>query len=202
MSLPGADQVHRFWFGPVSSWTACVDTNYTRWFEHGKDLDAPVREAFEPLLAAASTGMLDHWLGSPRGALSLVITLDQFPRHIHRGSARAFSLDAQARVACEAGIRRGYDLSLSPVERSFFYLPLEHAEDRAAQERCVSLMSAIDTDEPGLAGFLAEVVRYAELHRDIVARFGRFPHRNALLGRTSTEHEQAYLNEGGARFGQ
>ena len=202
MSLPGPDQVHRFWFGPVTSWNACVEHNYARWFEHGKDLDGPVRDAFEPLVRAAENGDLDHWLDTPRGALGLVLTLDQFPRHIHRGNARAFSLDARARDACEAGIRRGHDLSLSPVERSFFYLPLEHAEDRAIQERCVLLMSGINSDEPGLAGFLAEVVRYAELHRDIVARFGRFPHRNALLGRTSTRQERAYLDQGGARFGQ
>jgi uncharacterized protein (DUF924 family) len=202
LSLPDPDEVHRFWFGTATDWARCVERNYPRWFQRGHELDVPVRERFAYLLDAARQGALEHWLQSPRGALSLVITLDQFPRHIHRGTPDAFAFDGRARAACEAGIQRGHDGMLSVVERSFFYLPLEHAEDAQAQQRCVTLMASLRADDPGLSSFLAEVLRYARLHQEIITRFGRFPHRNAALGRISTPEECAYLEEGGTRFGQ
>lgn len=203
MSLPGPDDVHRFWFGEVTDWAATAKANNERWFLKGHELDAPVRERFGALVEAAGRGECEHWLDTPRGALTLVITLDQFPRHIHRGSGAAFAYDDRARAACDAGIARGHDRTLSPVERSFYYLPFEHAEDLDAQERCVALMEAAREDAgPDLTAFLEESVRYAEMHRDIVARFGRFPHRNELLGREATEEEANWLAEGGQRFGQ
>ena len=202
MSLPGPEQVHRFWFGTAHDWARCVQRNHPRWFQRGQELDEPVRDGFAPLLDAARDGALDHWPENPRGTLSLVITLDQFPRHIHRGKAYAFAFDVHARAVCEAGIQREHDQALSVVERSFFYLPLEHAEDAQAQQRCVALMASLRTEDPVLRPFLAEVLRHARLHQDIINRFGRFPHRNAVLGRTSTAEERAYLEEGGARFGQ
>lgn len=201
--LPGPDAVHRFWFGDVDDWAECARRNNARWFHEGRALDAPVRERFLELVTAAGDGVLDGWLETPRGAMALILALDQFPRHIHRGSAAAFALDGAARRACEAGIGRGHDAALSPVECSFFYLPLEHAEDIAAQERCVSLMeAAARRAEPELGPYMAEAVRYARAHRDIVARFGRFPHRNAVLGRVASAAETDFLQRGGARFGQ
>jgi uncharacterized protein (DUF924 family) len=135
--------------------------------------------------------------------MALVITLDQFPRHIHRGSGAAFDLDGKAQAVCNAGIERGHDRALSALERTFFYLPLEHAEDLESQERCVALMEAAGVGcDPALARILEESAHYARLHRDIIARFGRFPHRNEVLGRTPTDEETAWLAEGGARFGQ
>jgi len=201
--LPGAGEVHAFWFGDVTDWAACARRNNARWFQRGRALDAPVRLGYAALADAAGDGGCEHWLATPRGALALVITLDQLPRHLHRGHARAFARDGQARAACEAGIARGHDRALSPLERSFFYLPLEHAEDAAAQARCVRLMErAAEGCDPALEAFMAEAVHHARLHRDIVERFGRFPHRNAALGRESSAQERAWLASGASRFGQ
>ena len=207
MTGPGAlatpDDVHRFWFGEVTDWAACARANNARWFRHGRDLDGEVRERFAGLHAAAAAGALDDWAAMPRGALALVLTLDQFPRHLHRGTPQAFASDARALAVCRAGIEAGLDDALSPVEQSFFYLPLEHAEDLAAQAQCVALMRRRAAQCPAeLRFFMDEVVKFAELHREIVQKFGRFPHRNAVLGRADTPGERAWLDGGGARFGQ
>lgn len=203
-TLPDADDVHRFWFGEVTTWGECVQRNYQRWFKRGRELDAAVRERFAGLVAAAGRGDRDRWRASPRGALALVLTLDQFPRHLHRGSAHAFALDGRTRAICEVGLDAGLHRHLAAVEQVFFVLPLEHAEDPAAQARCVDFYRALEADngDPALAAFLAECTRYGEMHRDVIARFGRFPHRNDALGRSSTPEERAYLEEGGDRFGQ
>jgi len=203
MNLPTAEDVHRFWFGEVTDWAACARENNERWFRRGRDLDAPVRERFPALLEAAAAGSLAAWRETPRGALALVLTLDQFPRHIHRGTPRAFATDEQALGVCRGAIAAELDESLSPVEQSFLYLPLEHAEDPAAQAQCVALMRGrAEQCPPELRFFMDEAVRFAEVHREIVDRFGRFPHRNEVLGRAHTPAERAWLDAGGARFGQ
>jgi uncharacterized protein (DUF924 family) len=203
MSLPGRDEVHRYWFGDVTDWAECVARNYTRWFERGRELDDEVRTRFGELVAAATRGELSAWSEDARGALALVLCLDQFPRHIFRGEARAFASDAQALAVCTAGIERGMDRRLCAVEQSFFYLPLQHAEDPEAQERSVALMRLrAEQCEPPVQPFMRKAAGYAEAHRDIVARFGRFPHRNEALGRSSTALEIAFLEGGAARFGQ
>jgi uncharacterized protein (DUF924 family) len=202
-ALPSADAVHRFWFGDTADWADCVRANHTRWFERGRDLDEAVRRRFGALLDAAANGARDHWQHTPRGALALVLVLDQFPRHIHRGTPRAFATDDRARATCLAGIEGGVDAALSAVEQSFFYLPLEHAEDLAAQHRCVSLMQRRAREcSPELRTFMKNAVQFAEVHCQIVQRFGRFPHRNAVLGRRDTPEEAEWLSAGGARFGQ
>lgn len=203
MSLPTADAVHAFWFGDLADEVLGAQRNYPRWFKHGRELDAPVRERFAALLEAAARGELEHWQATPRGALALVLVLDQFPRHIHRGGALAFATDAQAQAVCRAGIAAGLDTRLLHLERAFFYLPLEHAEDAAAQDHSVALAQQLAaTCSPGLQPFMDEGVRYARMHRDTIARFGRFPHRNAALGRATTPEEAQYLAQGAERYGQ
>jgi uncharacterized protein (DUF924 family) len=195
--------VHEFWFGDTSDWFECAQRNNERWFKRGHELDAAVREQFGALPAAAERGEIDHWMATAHGAVALVLSLDQFPRHIYRGSAKAFDLDHKALQMCQLGVERGLHEQLSPVERGFFYLPMEHAEDLQVQEQGVALMHAnTRSAAPELREYLANAATYGEIHRDIIARFGRFPHRNEVLGRASSAQEIAYLNAGGHRFGQ
>jgi uncharacterized protein (DUF924 family) len=136
---------------------------------------------------AASVGQLDHWGATAEGALALVIVLDQFPRNMFRGSARIFAADARARAAANVALKRGYDQDLPEADRGFLFLPFMHSEDLADQIRCVALYRAASHEN----------LKYAEEHRDIIRRFGRFPHRNAVLGRETTPEEQAFLESGG-----
>ena len=195
------DRVLEFWF-PADSARA----NKLWW---GKDpaLDAEITEEFGPTLAAAKAHELDAWADTARGRLALIVVLDQLSRNILRGDPETYAADAQARALTHAGLERGHDAEVRPIERLFFYLPLEHSEALADQERCVGLMEALAAEvaaEPGVdearrkqfAGF----VDYAIRHRDIVARFGRFPHRNALLGRPSTPEELEFLTQPGSSF--
>jgi uncharacterized protein (DUF924 family) len=168
----------------VSFWR---DAGPARWFRKDEDFDADFRRRFLETHEAARDGHLDAWLASAEGALALVILLDQFPRNAFRGTARAYATDAKARDVADAGIRAGFDLACDPALRSFFYMPFMHSEQLADLDRCVQLM------EP-LGG---ESLRFAIHHREIVQRFGRFPHRNAILGRDSTAEEERYIAEGG-----
>jgi uncharacterized protein (DUF924 family) len=158
-----------------------------QWFmAEGAKLDDLVRARFGALVEAARRGALDHWAATPRGRLALIIVLDQFPRHVHRGTPAAYASDAKAQaLACE-GIEAGVDEELTLSERHFFYLPLMHAEDVALQERSIERYTALRDAAEQVLGFARE-------HRDVVARFGRFPYRNAVLGRESTPEETAYL---------
>jgi uncharacterized protein (DUF924 family) len=157
-----------------------------RWFEADEALDATIRDRFLGAYEAAARGDLAEWELSPEGALALLLLLDQFPRHLFRGERRAFATDDAALLAAERAIERGFDRKVPQELRRFFYLPFMHAEDLAAQERCVALHEAAGEEE-GL--------RWARHHRDIIARFGRFPHRNRVLGRETAAAEDAYLAE-------
>jgi uncharacterized protein (DUF924 family) len=159
-----------------------------RWYERDEAFDAAIRERFAAVYQDAASGLLSGWEDSPEGALALVIVLDQFPRNMFRGSARSFAADPLARAVAERAIARGFDRQVEMPARAFFYLPFEHSEALADQERAVALMRA--TGDAGL-------LKWAELHADIIRRFGRFPHRNALFGRTTTPEEQAFLEAGG-----
>lgn len=165
-----------------------------RWFGGDPAFDAAVRAALLPAYEDAAAGRLDHWAGTAEGAAALLILLDQVPRNVFRGTPRAFATDAQALAVAERAIARDFDVApgvnAAPSLRGFFYLPLMHAEDPARQARCVALYRAAGDDD-GLA--------YARLHQDVIARFGRFPHRNPVLGRPMTADEQAYLDAGGFR---
>jgi uncharacterized protein (DUF924 family) len=158
-----------------------------RWFRADPSFDAELRERFLPLHEAAVAGELADWASHAEGALALVLLLDQFPRNAFRGTARMYAGDALARAAADAAIGAGFDRAVDPALRGFFYLPFMHSEQLADLDRCVQLNEAVG----------GESLRFARHHRDIVARFGRFPHRNALLGRASTEAEKRFLAEGG-----
>jgi uncharacterized protein (DUF924 family) len=159
-----------------------------RWFNKNAAFDKEIRERFFDTYEAAATGRLSDWEQSAQGALALLILLDQFPRNMFRGDARAFATDPLARAITAGAIIRGFDSQVPKELRSFFYLPFEHSEDLADQERCIALNKATG-DADGL--------KWAEIHADIIRRFGRFPHRNAALGRTTTPKEQAFLDGGG-----
>lgn len=176
------DDVLKFWF---------TDSSPKQWFTRNDAFDAAIRDTLGPLHARAVAGELDDWAATPRGALALMILLDQAPRNLHRGSARAFASDPAALRHARAAIAAGFDAGLSDDERLFFYLPFEHSEDLADQERCIELCRTLAT---------AQYVEYAERHRNVIARFGRFPHRNAVLGRASTPEELEFLKQPGSSF--
>lgn len=158
-----------------------------KWYTKDDAFDAEVRRRFLPSWEAARAGGLASWEVTDDGTLALVIVLDQFPRNMFRNSARAFATDPLARAVTAGALVKGFD-SAFPDLRSFFYLPFEHSEDMADQERAVALYKAAGD---------ADNLKWAEIHADIIRRFGRFPHRNAVLGRTTTPEEQAFLDSGG-----
>jgi uncharacterized protein (DUF924 family) len=159
-----------------------------KWFEKEAAFDAEIASRFLGFWRAAADGRLARWEETPEGALALVIVLDQFPRNMFRGEARTYEADAVARAVADRALRCGFDQQVPHLERQFFYLPFMHSEDRADQERCVELARRYGNDE---------FMRYAEHHAGIVRRFGRFPHRNAALGRASSPEEQAFMEAGG-----
>jgi uncharacterized protein (DUF924 family) len=176
MSADYTDVV-RFW----------IEAGPQRWFRKDEAFDALFRDRFMSAHEAAAAGELDIWAQHAQGALALAILLDQFPRNAFRGSARMYATDAKAREVARQAVASGLDGQVDPQLRQFFYLPFMHSEELADQHRCVAL------NEP-LGG---EPARYARHHREIIERFGRFPHRNALLGRTSTPEELRFIEEGG-----
>ena len=196
-----AERVLSFWFGPPGSAAEVAGRQSKLWFGKSPANDQAVIEHFSATLVAATSGQLDRWADTPRGRLALVIVLDQFPHHIHRDRPQAFATDPQALALSLAALATGEDRLLAPIERVFLYLPLEHAESLAMQERSVTLYEQLAgeaaADERALFdGFLD----YARKHRDVVARFGHFPHRNAILGRPSIADELEFLKQPGSRF--
>jgi uncharacterized protein (DUF924 family) len=159
-----------------------------KWFARDEAFDASIRTRFAPLLRAAALGELDDWQARPEGALALIILLDQFPRNLFRGSPNAFATDAKARAIAREALARGFDQQVEDELRLFLYMPLGHSEDLTDQDRCIAVIEALGWEE---------ATRSAREHRDIIARFGRFPHRNVALGRATTEEEQHFLDEGG-----
>lgn len=159
-----------------------------RWFEKDTDFDKEIRERFFDTYEAAAAGKLSHWEQSAQSALALLILLDQFPRNMFRDDARAFATDPLARAVAAGAIVRGFDSQVPEELRKFFYLPFEHSEDLADQERCIALNKAAGN---------VENLKWAEIHADIIRRFGRFPHRNAALGRATTSEEKDFLDSGG-----
>ena len=163
-----------------------------RWFGKDPAFDDALRLRFEPVHFAAARGQYDDWIHEAEPALALILLLDQIPRNLFRDSGHAYATDGKARRMTRLALRRGFDLQVEPGLRQFVYMPLEHSEDPDDQADCVRLMQALCAETGD-----GEYLRYAEMHRDIIARFGRFPHRNAALGRESTPEELAYLSGGG-----
>lgn len=177
-----AQDVLSFWLGAGPA----------KWFAKDAAFDEAIRLRFEPVHHAAARGEYDDWARTPEGALALLILLDQFPRNLYRSSGHAFATDPKARAIARAAVDAGFDKAVEPPLRPFFYLPFEHSEDPADQDLSCRLCEA-HRDETGDA----ETLKWAILHREIIDRFGRFPHRNPCLGRTTTPEEQAFLDAGG-----
>ena len=162
-----------------------------KWFAKDAAFDAEIAEHFGEAHHAAARGEFDHWAADWQGALALLILLDQFPRNLFRGSAHAFATDPKARQIARAALAAGHDRAAPAALRSFFYLPFEHSEDLADQDLCLRLCQALDAETGG------DAAHWAAEHRDIIARFGRFPHRNAVLARETSDEEQKFLDQGG-----
>ncbi len=194
MAAVGYRDVLAYWFGHPG------DADYGRpraaWFNKNPEADVEIRSRFRALHQWAKSGLLDAWAENPDSLLALILVLDQFTRQIHRDDPRAFACDARALALAESAIAQGFDQRLPPLQRAFLYMPLEHAEDPATQERAVALFDELASAAPQLAGF----ADYARRHREVIARFGRFPHRNALLGRENTPAEREYLAQPGSGF--
>ncbi|MGO4438177.1 DUF924 family protein [Rhizobium sp. RAF56] len=176
------EEVLTFWF---------VECGFDDWFGGGSDLDAEIRRRFSGTHLALAFEIPDEWRASPENRLATIIVLDQFPRNIYRGTPLAFATDGLALREAKAAVAAGADQAIDPERRPFFYLPFEHAEDLAEQERAVMLFKAI-----GVQVFIDAALE----HQAVIAVHGRFPHRNAILGRTSTDAEKRYLAEPGAGF--
>ena len=197
-----SEAVLDFWFGPRGADAETRAAHARRWFDGGAAFDAEVAERFSGDVAAAVRHQRDAWAATPRGRLALILLLDQFSRHLYRGRAEAFASDPHALALALAGIDAGLDAELGDAERAFFYMPLHHAENLAVQDRCVELFARLHGGcDAAWRAAAAEFLKYAREHRDVVARFGRFPHRNDVLGRVSTPEERAYL-ESAPRYGQ
>ena len=198
----GVDEIYHFWFGEMKE--GLVDKKQSqRWFFADENMDKEIAERFGLLLSKAAQGKCASWLSDSRSCLALIILLDQFPRNIYRGNAKAFAFDALARDVVRQGRELSFDRELWPVEKGFFYMPLEHSEVLADQQLCVSLFERLlgnvaDTHRQQVEGSL----QWAREHYEIIEQFGRFPHRNEVLGRESTQEEKEYLEGGGKRFGQ
>jgi len=197
----GIEDILAFWFGGESGDSATAEAQKKLWWAKDAVIDSGIRERYGALVAAAAGGAHRVWTDEPRGRLALILLFDQFPRNIHRDTPQAFAHDGLALRLALDGIAAGADRKLRAIERVFFYLPLEHAESVEVQERSVELFRALatgvpETDRRTFAGF----VDYAVRHRDIVHRFGRFPHRNRILGRESTAEELEFLKQPGSSF--
>ncbi len=183
LAIPAeARTVLDFWF---------AESTPEQWYKKDDGFDAALRERFATLYGRAAAGELDGWMETAKGCLALVIVLDQFPRNLFRGDPRSFATDAAARAVLRHALGKGLDTGLSANEKQFLYMPLQHSEDAADQ--------ALSVELNGAAGD-AELLKYAVAHKDIVDRFGRFPHRNEVLGRETTPEEAAFLKQPGSSF--
>jgi len=190
-----------YWFGALDDGFSDA-SHRQRWFQPDVAVDAEIAQRFGHLIDAAASGALDDWLVSPRGTLAFVLVCDQFPRQVHRGTALAFVTDALALEVARRAIEAGSDEPLGFDERAFLYMPFQHAESRLDQHTGVGLFMALrDATPPGQRHLTGSFLGYAQQHRDIVLSFGRFPHRNAVLGRTSSAEEAVFLKTA-SHFGQ
>lgn len=196
-----AETIRTFWFGVDADDTTVAAQKSKLWWAKNDAADIEIRTRFQTSTLAAASGKLDAWAATPSGTLALILLTDQFPRNMYRGRPESFSFDPIALHWALHALEHGFDASLRPIERIFIYLPLEHAESLTLQLRAVQLYEKLLVDVPteqqsAFSGF----VNFAVRHRDVIARFGRFPHRNAILGRASTEEEVAFLKTAGSSF--
>jgi uncharacterized protein (DUF924 family) len=202
-----AQAILLFWFGPRPYTAAGLKQRERLWFPDAPELiaqtDELIDERFGAVYAAAERGEFTPWESTPRRRLALILLFDQFSRCLHRATAAAFAHDRQALQLALSGLQYGADAALDPVERLFFYMPLQHAESRDVQEESVAAFRRLCGEaQAALKPWFENALKFAVLHRDIVARFGRFPHRNRALGRESTAQEETWLATEGESFGQ
>ena len=199
--MASPQDVLAFWLGACPLDEAAMARVQAQWFQKNDTFDAEMRERFLPTIEAALAGRLAHWAATDDGWLALLIVLDQFTRNTFRGQPRSFAGDPLALQHAVEGIAAGLDQKVPPMARIFCYLPLEHAEDRSLQSRSVALFTALAA-VPGAEpkAYFDNTLDYARRHQDVIERFGRFPHRNPILGRASTPEEEAYLKQPGSGF--
>lgn len=197
------DAILLFWFKEQELSGPQIDRRMDIWFGTDPVLDHEIEKEFGDDVAAASEGKLDHWAADPHGRLALILLIDQFRRNIYRNSTEAFSMDKLALKLCVEGAMEKKDIGLTPLQRIFFYMPLQHAESRKVQEKSVNLYNRLaEAVSPTYRETLLTIAQFAELHRDIIDQFGRFPHRNKLLNRDNTAEEDEYLATDSPDFGQ
>ena len=195
------EKVLSFWFGELDAEGHADAAHSARWWKKDPAFDQSIVDDFGALHAEVAGGQHDAWLESPRGRLAYIIVLDQFSRNMFRGTGKSFAFDPRAVEVVLEGLERGMDRPLASAERGFFYMPLMHSENIAHQDRCVELFERWRNEGSAKSRERAAYsLSFAEKHRDIVRRFGRFPHRNALLGRESTPEEVEFLKQPGSSF--
>ncbi|MEL6320460.1 MAG: DUF924 family protein [Cyanobacteria bacterium J06626_14] len=190
------DDILEFWFGVPGSDDATYQARRKLWFRKNPETDQTIRDRFLTVYEQAIAHQRDDWQVTPKGSLALTLVLDQFPRNMFRDTPKAFASDAQARDVAQKAIDQGFDQNVPPLQRFFFYLPLEHSEDLSDQEQSVYLSRKLFDACPDLA----DTYDYAVRHKDVIEQFGRFPHRNAILGRESTAEELDFLKQPGSSF--
>ena len=201
MNTGAAKEILEFWFGEKELGLHYPKTQSEIWFRNGKAYDKIITQRFGKLHQQTYENKLNHWQQQPLTSLALVILLDQFSRHIYRETARAFAQDKQAQQLVFEGIKKGYDKKLLPAQRVFYYLPLEHAEDREVQIQSVAAFTAlIDSLPEAIRHEYASTLNFAIRHKEVIDRFGRFPDLNAILGRKSTAEEIEFLTQPGSSF--
>jgi len=198
------DDILNFWFGPHADSQTMAERQRALWWGKNSAVDADIKARFEATLKAAAAQELDDWADSPTGMLALILLLDQVPRNSYRNTATAFAYDELARHCCHLGLAMGFDQQLPLLQRVFFYLPLEHAEDLDDQEQSLQLFRTLAMQaakqEPAAKPVFDNFADFARRHHAIIARFDRFPHRNAILARPSTADEAAFLQEPNSSF--
>ncbi len=197
------DLINDFWFGKTEEGGLCSPEKAARWWRKDGDFDRLIAEKFGFLLPLARLGELDRMLKTPRGTLAFTVLTDQFPRNIYRGLPESFAFDPLSLAACRKGMESGFDAALFPIERVFLYMPLMHSEDISVQKLSVGIFSALADGFGGYAELyerLKNSADFARRHFEIIERFGRYPHRNGILGRESTPEEVEFLKQSGSSF--
>lgn len=187
------EEILEFWFGAPQSPDYGVERSF--WFTKSQEFDRQVSDRFLQTYTQAAKGELDSWQDLPKSCLALLLLLDQFPRNMFRGTPKSFATDAKALAVAKSAVAKGFDQNLLPVQRWFIYLPFEHSENLADQQRCVDLFASLTGDPDS-----AKTIDYALRHKAVIERFGRFPHRNKILGRETTPQEAEFLKQPGSSF--
>jgi len=197
------DAILAFWFREQELSAPQIDRRMDIWFGEDEVFDHECKKEFSDEVSKASEGKLDHWAHEPRGRLALILLLDQFRRNIYRNTAEAFALDKAALKHCVEGAMEKKDKGLTPIQRAFYYMPLQHTESRKVQAKSIEIYRRLaDAVSPTYRETFETIAQFAELHHDIVEQFGRFPHRNSLLNRPNTAEEDEYLAGDSPDFGQ